>query len=449
MAYNVLVWDQIDHDRAQTLLGQLTATLRSEIQTDRAIAQFRSPERISAQLCQILEQRADGWVRRAYGIYCDLWPNQKSGDFVRAAWFYGIDPFIKQTGVELLKAGFAITLEEAKWLKLSPQGAAVSKMAHAKLGAVRRITDNVEKRWREELEKDASNLDKSTSLAGKRLAEFDVAPQPTGSAKSPEEVAMIDYPREFSPEARARIEAEMVRARRDFRLRRAEITSSYGPSAADEENFRQYVLRVFLAFAKEACKLGSLRVWTVDKITPECVEFLRRFTIQAYYEDGHDRNGRRLSSMTSNLNGSLLEAVERQYRGSEEWRQFEDALLAVAEQVATASHEDLSTAPPIVRDEPSETNNAVPVTGSIDKPGERRALIVDAFLQRCNERVDGGTKVIRKHIWGAIGHQQPRQFQYWQADDVQATEEDDQNFRRILSMEPSDFIAILKQKKLI
>ena len=180
MAYSVLVWDQIDHDRAQTLLGKLTATLRSEIQTDRAIAQFRSPERISAQLCQILEQRADGWVRRAYGIYCDLWTNQKSGDFVRAAWFYGIDPFIKQAGVELLKAGFAITLEEAKWLKLPPQGAAVSKMAHAKLGAVRRITDNVEKRWREELEKEASNLDKSTSPAGKRLAGFDVAPQPAG-----------------------------------------------------------------------------------------------------------------------------------------------------------------------------------------------------------------------------------------------------------------------------
>ena len=359
---------------------------------------------------------------------------------------------------------------------------------------------------------------------------------------------MIDYPREFSPEARARIEAEMVRARRDFRLRRAEITSSYGPSAADEENFRQYVLRVFLAFAKEACKLGSLRVWTVDKITPECVEFLRRFTIQAYYEDGHDRNGRRLISMTSNLNGSLLEEVERQYRGSEEWRQFEDALLAVAEQVATASHEDSSTAPPIVREweafkaikklmagpheevpeaflrnsisrelgiepkdvtfsqirhavtallprypairlvpskgwpfegkpepsgsnleeraiqtgrvdepeqsrvptgEPSETNNAAPVMGSMDKTSEHRALIVDAFLLRCNERVDAGTKVIRKHIWGAIGHRQPRQFQYWQAGDGQATEEDDQNFRRILSMEPSDFIAILKQKKLI
>jgi len=37
-------------------------------------------------------------------------------------------------------------------------------------------------------------------------------------------------------------------------------------------------------------------------------------------------------------------------------------------------------------------------------------------------------------------------FQYWQQRSDQATERDDMNFRRILSLLPVDFVALLKKK---
>ena len=77
------------------------------------------------------------------------------------------------------------------------------------------------------------------------------------------------------------------------------------------------------------------------------------------------------------------------------------------------------------------------------------SAIVDTFLERCNQEPDLDEKIIRKHIWRAVGHKHARQFQYWQSGSDKATDEDDRNFRRILSMEPRDFIALLKQKHLL
>ncbi|HTQ54029.1 MAG TPA: hypothetical protein VMI94_06180 [Bryobacteraceae bacterium] len=79
---------------------------------------------------------------------------------------------------------------------------------------------------------------------------------------------------------------------------------------------------------------------------------------------------------------------------------------------------------------------------------DRRAL-VDAFLLQCNREPDLDEKVIRRHIWRAVGHKHPRQFQHWQAQDSRATESDYQNFGRILSMNPADFVTLLKRIGLI
>jgi hypothetical protein len=81
----------------------------------------------------------------------------------------------------------------------------------------------------------------------------------------------------------------------------------------------------------------------VGSIRSECAEFLRRFTIEAYYEEGFDRSGRKLDEMTSHVDGSLLQTVERIYRGSEEWKEFERELRAVAQEQAKAQN---STGPP-------------------------------------------------------------------------------------------------------
>lgn len=72
---------------------------------------------------------------------------------------------------------------------------------------------------------------------------------------------------------------------------------------------------------------------------------------------------------------------------------------------------------------------------------------VDTFLLRCVQETQ--LKAIRTHLWRAVGHNTPRQFQFWQRNDPRATAADDQNFRRILNMNPTDFVRLLKQKGII
>lgn len=78
--------------------------------------------------------------------------------------------------------------------------------------------------------------------------------------------------------------------------------------------------------------------------------------------------------------------------------------------------------------------------------GDRRAA-VDAFILKCKQGTS--MRVIRTHIWKAVGHSSARQFQYWQASDPKATALDDQNFHRILAMSPTDFEALLKKRGII
>jgi hypothetical protein len=77
--------------------------------------------------------------------------------------------------------------------------------------------------------------------------------------------------------------------------------------------------------------------------------------------------------------------------------------------------------------------------------GIDRSALVEDFLLRCNQEPDLPEKLLKKHIWSAVGHSGPRHFQYWQASDDKATAEDQRNFGRILAMPPADFVALLKK----
>lgn len=72
--------------------------------------------------------------------------------------------------------------------------------------------------------------------------------------------------------------------------------------------------------------------------------------------------------------------------------------------------------------------------------------MVEVFLARCGEVAT--FRLYKKYIWMLAGHKTARQFQHWQASDERSTRSDDQNFRRILSMEPGAFIAELKKRRI-
>lgn len=200
------------------------------------------------------------------------------------------------------------------------------------------------------------------------------------------------------------------------------MQSGYGRIHKHEENLRNFILRVFLAFTQEACKVGLAGIWTVDRIREEADEFLRRFTIEAYYGYGHDSSGHRLPEMTSNW-GHLKLEVEREFRKSSEWRKYEDELLATAEKIGKWSARQSKPKP-------------------TDLTDSRRAE-VDAFIAKLAE---DGRKINRKDIWIVAGYANATEFQRFQRGSARTTKSAAENFTRILKMKPDDFVRLLEKK---
>lgn len=192
----------------------------------------------------------------------------------------------------------------------------------------------------------------------------------------------MQYPKEFSQQARARVEVERPRARKQLRQDRDDVPwFRFGPTAKDEENLRRYILRVFLVFAEQACELGAQGRWTVDHIRSEADEFLRRLVIEAYFEEGHDKAGRKLREMVSHWDGSILPETQRELEKMAEWRQFEEALETVATRQAQHSSESV--------DRPSMTalvrpGADSPASGKEGKPADWNCIEI-SFLS--DERV--------------------------------------------------------------
>lgn len=224
----------------------------------------------------------------------------------------------------------------------------------------------------------------------------------------------MEYQREFSTQARARFEAEMLKAGTQLEQQRDQLPGSpFGPVIADEENLRKYILQVFLVFAQEAFKLGSQGQWTVDRIRSEAVEFLRRFTIEAYYDNGYDKDGRKLREMVSNSNGSILPEVQREFKKSVEWRQFVQELLAVAEQQARGS----------------------PRSGGGDAVAAERAALLQDYKK---EGLKRGIRIIDKMIAEAASSNwhDRTPVQRWKRNDPRSKLGDDAAIRRVLQKKP-------------
>ena len=203
----------------------------------------------------------------------------------------------------------------------------------------------------------------------------------------------MKYPEEFSPEARARIELKKLKAGRDLELyridpaarpRRQHAVGPYGTLwTQEQEDLHEYILHVTLAFGHEACELGLQGVWQVDRIRTAVTDFLRRCTIEARLEKGHDKYGHIFPEMVDNWGGSLLPQVERTFLESPEWRQFEDELIAVAERQAVSKptlDEPVSSC--VATTERTATVTGGKVGRSIPELSHRASWLKDRLLER-------------------------------------------------------------------
>ena len=210
-------------------------------------------------------------------------------------------------------------------------------------------------------------------------------------------------------------------------------------------------------FVSEAGKLGSLGIWSVDRVEQACLEFLRLATIDAGYRKGFDKSGRAFAQgWIGNWGGDIQSTVMREFERSGEWRHFQETLLQVAECQEAGRPESIAeaTSDSVGRD---ISGNASPQVEDVAVPAPElpvpaaaqqvsRRAAVDAFLLECNKQSAAGSKVGRKHISLAAGHANARQFQYWQSGSDKATDEDNRNFLRIINMPPAEFLALLKKK---
>jgi hypothetical protein len=137
------------------------------------------------------------------------------------------------------------------------------------------------------------------------------------------------YPEVFPQSSRARVQGESIRAARDFDRAKQEAPSKI------PRLLRAYILRVFIAFVREARNLALQGLWSVDRLESESREFLRGFAITARYEKGHDRSGGLVPDMVSHWTASILPEIQRSFEQSPEWQEFQDILLEVADAQAS------------------------------------------------------------------------------------------------------------------
>lgn len=158
----------------------------------------------------------------------------------------------------------------------------------------------------------------------------------------------MDYPKQFSAQAIARVEAAQLRAAAE--LRKADLPD---PIPAwqrlgvfqGESAFYVYVLSVFTAFTIEIIELCRQGVLSIPPARGVAEEFLRRFVIKAYSDKDSYRHGLRVSDPISNWSGHLLDRPWKIIRQSPQWEKYESKLLEVIERQASASEKPERSTP--------------------------------------------------------------------------------------------------------
>src|ERR1017187_3897558 len=132
------------------------------------------------------------------------------------------------------------------------------------------------------------------------------------------------FPDEFPERSRLTLLAEEIQGARD--LEKAKNESGVSKL---QDLLIAFILRVFIVFVREASELVHQGLWNAGRLELESLQFLQYFTVTARFERGHDKHGHQIGEMVSHW-GTILPEVERAFRQSPQWREYEDILLDVA-----------------------------------------------------------------------------------------------------------------------
>ena len=141
----------------------------------------------------------------------------------------------------------------------------------------------------------------------------------------------VDYPLEFDSVARAKMVAARVEATREmygaWPSVQSDVLIAGTQYTLGTGRVFEYIMRIFSAFANEACVLGRAGTWTTDRTDREAREFLRLLTVEAEKKYS-GRADLRLPEMTEH--GSITLPIMDQFETYPPWQRFQNDLLQLA-----------------------------------------------------------------------------------------------------------------------
>lgn len=133
------------------------------------------------------------------------------------------------------------------------------------------------------------------------------------------------YPSGFPQDARTRVEAEKLRA---YAALEQEVRGI--ESWRRDVPFVRCIMRVFIAFAHEACEFGkksNRRAWSDSELDQRCREFLLSIVVGAWEEKAKDLGISKMFSSPHHWGYSLSDDAKRKIEKSPEWKHYQELLL--------------------------------------------------------------------------------------------------------------------------
>jgi hypothetical protein len=111
MSYDTTIWEEI-RDLVEHKTRALAQDIRVEITKDRPLCELQGLDPVPWQLTEVMQQRAESWVRRMYELCCDAYKRggkELSAEFDRAVWAYSLEPFIMRE-VQTTASGYRASM---------------------------------------------------------------------------------------------------------------------------------------------------------------------------------------------------------------------------------------------------------------------------------------------------------------------------------------------------
>jgi hypothetical protein len=96
LSYDISIWEEI-RSIVRWKTDAFVGNISKEIPKDLSLSEFHGRQPVPWQLREIMEQRANTWVKSLYDICCYAHQNigkEHSADFDRSVWAYCVEPFI-------------------------------------------------------------------------------------------------------------------------------------------------------------------------------------------------------------------------------------------------------------------------------------------------------------------------------------------------------------------